>query len=71
MFIFIIRYIFKEKALILHTLKTTDADTNLMHEGFNVNDPFDFSRESFSWANSMFALYLLHLNGFKLKGDHI
>ncbi len=61
----------KEKALILHTLKTTDADTNLMHEGFNVNAPFDFSRESFSWANSMFALYLLHSNGFKLKGQHI
>ncbi|MDZ7543940.1 metal-independent alpha-mannosidase, partial [Clostridium perfringens] len=33
----------------------TDADTDYMHEGFDVNDPKNFSREWFAWANSFFS----------------
>ncbi len=48
---------------ILELFKTTDAHTNLMHEGFHVDDPSLFSRPWFSWANSMFAEFLLMIHG--------
>ena len=38
------------------TLVATGADTGLMHEGFNVDDPGEFTREWFAWANTLFAL---------------
>lgn len=59
----------KEKAKVLETLITTDADTNLLHEGFNVDNPFEFTRPWFSWSNSMFAEFLLSLNGLVVKGS--
>ena len=40
---------------ILHTLETTDADTLLMHEGFDANDPYKFTRSWFSWSCSLFS----------------
>lgn len=57
-----------EKNEIFNYFKNTDADTNLMHEGFDVNNPFNFSREWFSWANSMYAEFLLDLNNIRIKG---
>lgn len=45
----------KEKAYILDQLVAIDADTHLMHEGINVDDPKDYTREWFSWANMMFC----------------
>jgi len=44
-----------EKERILNLLVATDAGTSLMHEGFHVNDPTQFTREWFSWANMMFC----------------
>lgn len=44
-----------EKERILNTLVATDGGTNLMHEGFDVNDPNQYTREWFSWANMMFC----------------
>jgi len=44
-----------EKKRILELMVATDAGTGLMHEGFHVDDPTDFSREWFSWANMMFC----------------
>jgi len=44
-----------EKERILNLLAATDAGTNLMHEGFHVDDPTKFTREWFSWANMMFC----------------
>jgi len=44
-----------EKEWILNHLIATDAGTNLMHEGFHVDDPSKFTREWFSWANMMFC----------------
>lgn len=44
-----------EKKRILDILVATDAGTHLMHEGFNVNDPSQYTREWFSWANMMFC----------------
>ena len=44
-----------EKEWILNHLVACDAGTNLMHEGFHVDDPTQFTREWFSWANMMFC----------------
>jgi len=44
-----------EKERILDTLVACDGGTNLMHEGFDVNNPDNFTREWFSWANMMFC----------------
>ena len=44
-----------EKEWILNHLVACDAGTNLMHEGFHVDDPNKFTREWFSWANMMFC----------------
>ncbi|MGX7352417.1 hypothetical protein RU97_GL001873 [Enterococcus canis] len=45
----------QEKERILDQLVATDAGTHLMHEGFNVDDPSQYTREWFSWANMMFC----------------
>lgn len=58
-----------EKADILEMFRTTTADTHMMHEGFHVDNPHDFTRPWFSWANSMFAEFLLSLNGKTVPGS--
>ncbi len=40
---------------ILYMLETTDAGTNLMHEGFDANNPEKFTRPWFSWSCSLFS----------------
>lgn len=49
----------KEKKELLHAVMTTDADTDVMHEGFDANDPYQFTREWFAWANSLFAHFII------------
>ncbi|WP_062354019.1 glycoside hydrolase family 125 protein [Bacillus kwashiorkori] len=58
-----------EKARIQELFKETDADTNLMHEGFHVDDPHQFTRPWFSWANSMFSEFLLSQMNLLVKGS--
>lgn len=53
-----------EKNELLKLLLSTDAGTGYMHEGFDCNDPYQFTRDWFAWSNSLFALYVL--NYFKL-----
>ena len=36
-------------------LKTTHAGTGFMHEGFKGNNPKNFTRHWFAWANSFFG----------------
>ena len=45
----------EEKSKILRYFEITDAGTNLLHEGFHVDNPNEFTREWFSWSNSMFS----------------
>jgi uncharacterized protein len=59
----------EEKAKILALFKSTDANANLMHEGFHVDAPEKFTRPWFSWANSMFSEYLLTLCNRYVKGS--
>ena len=50
-----------EKLALLETLMNTDADTGLMHEAFDKDDPTRFTRPWFAWANSMFAEFVMEL----------
>ncbi|MGY3724670.1 hypothetical protein SAMN05421767_11314 [Granulicatella balaenopterae] len=58
----------KEKERILDLLVATDAGTHLMHEGFDVDNPENFTREWFSWANMMFCELVMDYFGYKIKG---
>src|SRR5699024_5776119 len=59
----------EEKQAVLDMFKQTDADTNVMHEGFHVDDPRKFTRPWFSWANSMFSEFVLSQCGRHVKGS--
>lgn len=39
----------------IHTLKTTHANTGFMHESFHKDDPKQFTRSWFAWANTLFG----------------
>lgn len=45
-----------ERKEIFETLLSTDADCGVMHESFDCNNPQNFTREWFCWANTLFAL---------------
>ncbi|WP_254606116.1 glycoside hydrolase family 125 protein [Deinococcus sp. JMULE3] len=48
---------------LLDTLTATTAGTDLMHESFHPDDPTQFSRPWFAWANSLLAETILtHLD---------
>jgi hypothetical protein len=40
---------------LLQVLTRTDAETGLMHESFDPDNPTTFTRAWFAWANSLFA----------------
>lgn len=48
----------EEKREMLAMLAATDADTDLLHEGFFVDDPAQFTREWFTWPCSLFAEFV-------------
>lgn len=48
-----------EKKSILRMLVENDGDTGYMHEGIDVNNDKNFTREHFAWANSLFALFVM------------
>ncbi|WP_240623334.1 glycoside hydrolase family 125 protein [Brevundimonas lutea] len=45
----------------LRMLVATDAGTGFMHEAFDVDDPMQFSRPWFAWANTLFGELVLTL----------
>jgi meiotically up-regulated gene 157 (Mug157) protein len=51
----------KEIINCLTMLKKTHAGTGFIHESFNVDNPNDFSRSWFAWANTIFGELILHL----------
>ena len=57
----------RENERLLDYFENTDADTGLMHEGFDKDDPFKFSRPWFSWANAMFVEFVLSVCGIEIK----
>ena len=52
-----------EKLRLLQQLIRTDGGTGMMHEGVHVDEPATFTREWFSWSNSMFCELALDLAG--------
>ncbi len=48
-----------EQAEVLRTLVASTAGTQLMHESFHPDDPHQFTRPWFAWANSLFAQLVL------------
>ena len=51
----------KEIAWCIRTLRDTDADTGFMHESFHKDDPTNFTRKWFAWANTLFGELILKL----------
>lgn len=51
----------KEIKKCIEMLMTTDAGTGFMHESFNVNDPYDFTRPWFAWQNTLFGELIIKL----------
>ncbi len=47
-----------EKREMMEMLARTDADTGYLHEGFDVNDPCQFTREWFTWPNALFSEFV-------------
>lgn len=45
----------REIITCLRWLKTTHAGTGFMHESFNKDNPADFTRKWFAWANTLFG----------------
>ncbi|OAS85872.1 MULTISPECIES: glycoside hydrolase family 125 protein [Metabacillus] len=62
----------EEKDRILNLLEKTDGDTGLMHEGFHADDPTEFTRSWFSWANAMYCEFVIDFceNSLK-KGEKV
>ena len=42
----------------IQSLKSTHAGTGFMHESFNKDNPKDFTRSWFAWANTLFGEFL-------------
>lgn len=56
----------------LRMLKATHAGTGFMHESFHKNDPAQFTRKWFAWANTLFGELVLkvhHERPHLLKGN--
>lgn len=45
----------------LRMLKRTHAGTGFMHEAFDMDDPADFTRKWFAWANTLFGELIVKL----------
>ncbi|MDO4274052.1 MAG: glycoside hydrolase family 125 protein [Eubacteriales bacterium] len=56
----------EEKLKILRKMADTDGGKNMMHEGFDCDDPAHYTREWFSWANAMYAELLLSCMGYEI-----
>lgn len=48
----------EEKLELLKMLAATDADTGYLHEGFHVDNPWEYTREWFTWPNSLFCEFV-------------
>nr|BFF17172.1 hypothetical protein GCM10025730_06930 [Promicromonospora thailandica] len=54
-----------ERETLLRQILATDAGTGAVHESFHVDDPGTYTREWFSWANSMLCELALEVAGLR------
>ena len=52
----------REQIQCLRWLKSTHAGTGFMHESFHKDDPKNFTRAWFAWANTLFGELILTLD---------
>ena len=50
----------EEKLSLLKMLVSTTDGTDLMHEGFDANDPSKYTRPWFAWSCSLFCEFVMH-----------
>ena len=50
-----------EIAWCVKTLRNTDADTGFIHETFHKDDPKNFTRSWFAWANTLLGEIVLKI----------
>ncbi len=48
----------EEKLEMLDMIVNSDADTGYLHESFDADDPTQYTREWFTWPNSLFAEFI-------------
>ncbi|MDZ4717513.1 MAG: glycoside hydrolase family 125 protein [Roseiflexaceae bacterium] len=58
-----------EQRRILEIMAASDAGTGFMHEGFDADDPNNYTRPWFAWANAMYAELALHICGYRVPGS--
>ncbi len=51
----------KEITRCLEIIRATDADTGFMHEAFHKDNPKDFNRSWFAWANTLFGELIIKI----------
>jgi uncharacterized protein len=51
----------KEVLEAINLLLNSAEKTGFMHESFNINNPDDFTRSWFAWANSFFGYFINHV----------
>ena len=52
----------EEILLCLRMLKHTHANTGFMHEAFHKDNPDDFTRHWFAWANTLFGELIVRID---------
>ena len=52
----------KEIKQCLEFLRATHADTGFMHEAFHKDDPYNFNRSWFAWANTLFGELIIKIH---------
>ena len=50
----------EEKRELLEMLVSTTGGTNLMHEGFDAEDPSKYTRPWFAWSCSLFCEFVMN-----------
>jgi meiotically up-regulated gene 157 (Mug157) protein len=48
-----------EQDRLIQMLLSSTGGTNFMHESFQPDDPAQFTRSWFAWANSLFGEFIL------------
>ena len=52
----------EEITTCLHMLKSTHSGTGFMHESFHKDDPVDYTRDWFAWANTLFGELIVKIH---------
>ncbi len=56
-----------QRERLLTLFEQTDAGTGVVHEGFHKDDPTRFTRPWFSWANAVYAEFVLSMCGVEIR----